>query len=82
MTRHNETKYMAIDQYGNTYHGLTYPRKELAEQIGCHVSTLQKMYVDKADGSVAHVGYATAKMQFRLFKVEPFEEVEEARKVG
>jgi len=37
-------RYMAIDQYGTTYHGLTRPRKDLMERIGRkHVA---KMYTD------------------------------------
>jgi hypothetical protein len=37
--------YMAIDQYGHTYHGLKHPRKELCERL-CN-SHVEKMYQDK-----------------------------------
>ena len=37
--------YMAIDQYGHTYHGLKHPRKDLCERLCC--SHVEKMYQDK-----------------------------------
>jgi len=58
---------MAIDQYGNTYHGLKYPRKELVERTGYkHVS---KMYVDKNDGSTVQVGYVIGPFWLTLYAV-------------
>ena len=37
--------YMAIDQYGRTFHGLKHPRKDLMERLSNkHCS---KMFVDK-----------------------------------
>lgn len=63
--------YMAIDQYGTTYHGLKHPRKDLMERIGC--SHAKKMYLDKADGSIAHVGYVIGGLWLTLYKVEPVE---------
>ena len=41
--------YMAIDQYGHTYHGLKHPRKDLCERLCC--SHVEKMYQDKKDGT-------------------------------
>lgn len=41
--------YMAIDQYGHTYHGLKHPRKDLCERL-CR-SHVEKMYQDKKDGT-------------------------------
>ena len=41
-----------LDQWGNKFWARTV--KELREQIPGRVS---KMYVDKKDGSIAHVGY-------------------------
>lgn len=41
--------YMAIDQYGQTYHGLKHPRKDLCERL-CN-SHVEKMYQDKKDGT-------------------------------
>ena len=63
--------YMAIDQYGNTFHGLKHPRKELMERIGC--THVQKMYQDKRDGSVVHVGYVIGGHWLTLYRVEPVE---------
>ena len=63
--------YMAIDQYGQTYHSLTHPRKELCEKLGRkHV---EKMYVDKKDGSTKHVGYIINRLWLTLYKVEGVE---------
>ena len=80
MVAHKTNKFMAIDQSGNTYHGLTHPRNELAQQIGCHPSSLKRLYMDKTDGTTVHIGYATANMQFRLYEVIPYEDVVEERK--
>jgi len=63
--------YMAIDQYGNTEHGLEFPRKELLERMG--VKRASKMYQDKKDGSSVHIGYVISGRWFILFKVTPFE---------
>lgn len=41
-----------MDQYGNRFTACN--RKELTAQIPGHVS---KLYVDKVDGTTAHVGY-------------------------
>jgi hypothetical protein len=46
--------YMGIDQYGQTYHGLTHPRKDLIEKIGG--GAVSKMYRDTETG-VEHIGY-------------------------
>ena len=65
--------YMSIDQYGQTYHDLgSHPRKELIKRIGStkHVS---KMYHDKNDGSVVHVGYVIGQHWLTLYEVKPFE---------
>jgi len=41
-----ETRWMGIDQYGQTYHDLgKYPRKGLLEKLGGGKAS--KMYVDK-----------------------------------
>lgn len=63
--------YMAIDQYGQHYHGLVHPRKDLSEQLcNTHVS---KMYRDKSDGSIKHVGYVIGNLWLELYEVKPFE---------
>ena len=64
--------YMAIDQYGKTIHGLKNPRKDLCKKLDRkHVS---KIYRDKVDGSIVHVGYIIAGLWLTLYKVEPWEE--------
>lgn len=50
--------YMAIDQYGQTYHGLKHPRKDLCERL-CN-SHAEKMYQDKKDGITVFVGMLSA----------------------
>ena len=62
--------YMAINQYGQTEHGLKHPRKELMER--CGVKSASKMYVDSADGKPYHVGYVVAGNWYTLFEVEPY----------
>ena len=67
--------YMAIDQYGQTFHGLKHPRKDLCERLGS--SHAEKMYIDKTDGRTVHVGYVIAGHWLTLYKVEPVENVVE-----
>lgn len=62
--------YMAVDQYGETYHALIHPRKDLVKRIG--VKHVSKMYVDGKDGQVFHVGYVIGGHWLTLYKVEPF----------
>lgn len=50
--------YMAIDQYGHTYHGLKHPRKDLCERL-CR-SHVKKMYQDKKDGTTVFVAMLSA----------------------
>ena len=64
-------RYMAIDQYGNTYHGLKHPRKDLLEKL-C-MRHADKMYVDKLDGSSKHIGYIIAGHWLTVYKVTPME---------
>ncbi len=66
-----DADYMAVDQYGYTLHSLgKHPRKALVERTGCqHVS---KMYRDKEDGTVDHVGYVVGPHWFALYEVIPF----------
>jgi len=60
--------YMAIDQYGQTYHiGNNPPRKWLLDCFDRqHV---EKMYVDTEQGSVRHVGYVIAGLWLRVYRV-------------
>jgi hypothetical protein len=66
-----EITYMGIDQYGQTYHGLKHPRKELMETLGN--SHVDKMYRDKDNGSYVHVGYIIGGLWITLYEVTPFE---------
>jgi hypothetical protein len=63
--------FMAIDQYGQTYHGLKHPRKDLCKKL-CrqHVA---KMFVDKKDGSSVWIGYIIGRLWLTLYKVERME---------
>lgn len=65
--------YMGIDQWGNTYHNLgEHPRKMLIERIGAqHVN---KMYIERKDGSNPHIGYVVGQHWVTLYEVTPFEE--------
>ncbi len=63
--------YMAIDQYGTTYHNLgPHPRKELLERLG--YKKANKMYVDTKDGQTVHIGYVIGGLWLTLYKVEPY----------
>ena len=59
--------YMAIDQYGQTYHGLQHPRKDLLDRL-CRKHAA-KMYRDTPDGSYRHVGYIIAGLWLEVFAV-------------
>lgn len=63
--------FMAIDQYGQTFHGLTHPRKDLMQRLGRRHA--QKMYCDKKGGGTVHIGYVIAGHWLSLYKVEPVE---------
>lgn len=60
--------YMAIDQYGTTYHGLKHPRKDLLERLG--YASAKKMYVDK-DGKTYHTGYVIGGAWLDVYEVKP-----------
>ena len=65
----NAKLYMAIDQYGQTFHGLRHPRKELSELLGSkHVD---KMYFDSIDGKKYQVGYVIAGHWLDIYEVIP-----------
>lgn len=63
--------YMAIDQYGHTYHGLKHPRKDLCERL-CR-SHVKKMYQDKKDGTTVFCGYVIGGLWLQLYEVQPVE---------
>lgn len=51
----HKAKRLFIDQYGNRFFARTV--KELRKQIGMGGSKVEKMYVDRKDGSTIHTGY-------------------------
>jgi AraC-like DNA-binding protein len=63
--------YMAIDQYGETLHGLEYPRKDIAQRLGYSPKSLHKTYVDSNEGKTYHCGYAVGNRWFKVFEVIP-----------
>ena len=69
--------YMAIDQYGETLHGLKHPRKDIAERVGVTPGALQKVCMDGKDGVTYHVGYVASGRWFEVFEVIPMRRKEE-----
>lgn len=69
-------QYMAIDQYGHTYHGLTHPRKDLMNRLYCKHA--EKIYVDTGEG-VKHIGYVIAGLWLTLYEVKPYEKLQDWR---
>jgi hypothetical protein len=63
--------FMAIGQYGQTYHGLTHPRKDLLNKL-CRKHAA-KMYREDKEGHAHHVGYVIAGLWLTVYKVEPWE---------
>ena len=62
--------YMAIDQYGQTFHGLRNPRKELLNRL-CRKHA-DKMFID-VNGEAKHVGYIIGELWLTLYEVLPYE---------
>lgn len=60
-------RFMGVDQFGNTYHGLKNPRKDLIDKIGS--KSVSKMYVDKKSGGTKHVGYVVGRHWVSVYKV-------------
>jgi hypothetical protein len=66
---------MGIDQYGTTYHNLgQFPRKELLNRLGRRRAS--KMYVDRKNGTPAHVGYVIGSLWITLYTITPFARVQ------
>jgi hypothetical protein len=61
--------YMAVSQYGDTFHGLTHPRKDLLARLGRQHAA--KMYRDNADPAKPprHCGYVIAGLWLEVFEV-------------
>ena len=66
-----EEQYMGIDQYGNTYHGLKHPRKDLMAKLGYR--SAQRMFKDKRDGTSVHTGYVVGPYWVDVVTVTPWE---------
>ena len=65
--------YMGIDQFGQTFHGLEYPRRDLMRCFDRQRAS--KMYVDKLDGSTVHIGYIVAGHWVTVYSVERMERI-------
>jgi len=66
---------MGIDQYGQHYDDLgKYPRKALLEKLG--YKNASKMYVDKKDGTVLHIGYIIGNLWITLYKLDRIEKIQ------
>ena len=64
-------QHMAIDQYGQTYHGLgRFPRKALLEQLGR--KNARKMYVDTSKGP-KHIGWIVGQLWLTVYSVQRME---------
>jgi hypothetical protein len=63
----------AIDQYGSVVHlgDTTYPRKALLAKL--YAKHAEKIYVDKTNGTVAHIGYIVQGRWFTLYNVTQWE---------
>lgn len=72
-TPRGRTLYMGIDQYGETYHGLTHPRRDLMARFGTRHA--ERMFQDGKDGQAVHVGYIVGGRWVSLYEVRPFERV-------
>ena len=55
----NGKQTLYIDQWGNHWHSNTV--KDLRSQIGMGGKKVSKIYRDKTDGSLVHVGYVVGK---------------------
>lgn len=62
-------KYIAVGNHGGIFMLVSeYPRKELMERM--HASRAEKCYIDKLDGTSAHIGYIVSGQWFTLYAVE------------
>lgn len=60
-------RFMGVDQYGNTYHDLKNPRKDLLAKLGAGKASL--MYVDTESGGAKPVGYVIRGHWINVFEV-------------
>ncbi len=63
---------LAIDQYGQEiWLEGKHPRAELLKYLG--KKHCEKMYVDKKDGSIKHIGYIVGNQWFTLLNISLWE---------
>jgi hypothetical protein len=60
--------YMAVDQYGQTYHGLSKPRRDLLDRL--YRKHAEKMYVDTKSGEARHCGYIIGGLWLSVYEVK------------
>ena len=66
--RNGKRRYMAIDNWGNTIHGLEYPRRDLLRSLSRQHAS--KVYRDNpSTGEPTHVGYVIAARWWTIFEV-------------
>lgn len=65
-------RFMAIDQRGQTIHGLTSPRRDLLAHFGRQRA--EKMYLDRKGERPAHIGYIIAGHWLTVYRVERWEQ--------
>jgi len=70
-TKEGRRMFMGIDQYGETYHDLVHPRKDLMERLGR--KSASRMYVDTKDGVSKHIGYVIAGRWVQIYEVTQWE---------
>lgn len=63
--------FMAIDQYGQTYHGLVKPRRDLLSRLGRKRAS--RMFRDTKDGRAVHVGWIIGGLWLEVYEVKPME---------
>jgi len=60
--------YMAVDQYGNSYHWLKCPRRDLLARLSSKHA--DKLYRDDVTtGQARHIGYIIAGLRLEVFTV-------------
>ena len=72
-THNTNDWFMAQDQYGNTFHGLQHPRKDLLDQLGRQHA--DKMYLDDLEGNTHHIGYIIAGHWLTIYKVTRMDKI-------
>lgn len=60
-----------MDQFGNTWHGLEFPRKELMEIL--NNQHVEKMYVDR-NGKAQHTGYVIGRHLVDIYQVHDWKQ--------